>query len=494
MCVYCGLRTSYHSAHYNNEIVNYLNAYDYYAYKVDLLNLEQRRLETLKDGYLKVLPLGLIMLLTGGFFYMSAGLLGRGNDVAWHTLNGLQMIQSHHVILTDVLTWKTPGHVWSNPEWLFDILVGATYLNFGWFGVRLLVVFFGELLMLILVHYAIPRQKISTIVIFSIIVAFNFVPGYTARPQIISYVMFALAIYRIEIARRDGWGKLLWFIPAFIIWNNAHGSAVLFLGLLGLEWFEDHKVWPYIVGFVLLLGLRPGNPFELGHFMHQQINPVTMSISEWQSPNFHTPLALLTLCFFAVSCLLVSGKTSPREKAWLILGWLAYFVSLRFNSYATILTWFVLMRHLDLPSLRFKVMPILAAGLVVVIIGKSPVFWQSPFYEPIESGAAQYCVRHGIKEVVNDYGIGGVLEWYGLKTMADGRALWVGEKWFSIYFDTEAGKYPMQKFLEEEAPNLKTVIWLDDTPVAQQMNLMRDWNKVYDKNSVSVWTKSKLCP
>jgi hypothetical protein len=443
----------------------------------------------LKDRYGKVLPLGLIMLLTAGFFYMSAGLMGRGNDVAWHTLNGLQMIQSHHIILTDVLTWKTPGHVWSDPEWLFDVLVGATYLKFGWFGVRLLVVLFGELLMFVLASYALPRQKISTIIIFGIIVAFNLVPGYTARPQIVSYGMFALAIYFIEIARRDGWRKLLWFIPAFIFWNNAHGSAVLFLGLLGLEWFEDHKVWPYILGFGLLLGVRPGNPFALAHFMHQQINPVALSVSEWQSPNFHSPLALLALSYFAVSCLLVIGKTSPREKVWLILGWLAYFISLRFDTYAIILTWFIVMKHLDLAPLRFKVMPILATSLAVVILVKSLVFWQSPFYEPVESGAAQYCVQHGIKDVVNDYGIGGVLEWYGLKTMADGRALWLGEKWFSVYFDTEAGKYPMKNFLEEEAPNTKAVIWLDDTPPALQMNLMPDWNKVYDKNSVSVWTK-----
>ena len=379
--------------------------------------------------------------------------MGRGNDVAWHTLNGLQMIQSHHIILADVLTWKTPGHVWSNPEWLFDVLVGATYLKFGWFGVRLLVVLFGELLMFVLVSYAIPRQKISTIIIFGIIVAFNLVPGYTARPQIVSYLMFALAIYFIEIARRDGWKKLLWFIPAFIFWNNAHGSAVLFLGLLGLEWFEDHKVWPYIMGFVLLLGVRPGTPFELAHFMHQQLNPVAMSISEWQSPNFHSPLALLALSYFAVSCLLVIGKTSPREKVCLILGWLAYFISLRFDTYAIILTWFIVMKHLDLTPSRFKVMPILATCLAAVIICKSPIFWRSPFYEPVESGAAQYCVQQGIKDVVNDYGIGGVLEWYGLKTIADGRALWLGEKWFSVYFDTENGKYPMKKFLEEEAPS-----------------------------------------
>lgn len=443
----------------------------------------------MKGRYLKVFPLGLIILLTAGFFYMSAGLMGRGNDVAWHTLNGLQMIQSHHIILTDVLTWKTPGHAWSDPEWLFDVLVGATYLKFGWFGVRLLVVLFGELLMCVLVSYALPRQKISIIIIFSIIAAFTFISGYTARPQIISYVMFALAIYLIEIARRDGWRKLLWFIPVFIFWNNAHGSAILFLGLLGLEWFEDHKVWPYILGFGLLLGVRPGNPFELAHFMHQQINPVALSISEWQSPDFHSPLALFRLSYFAVSCLLVIGKTSPREKIWLILGWLAYFISRRFDTYAVILTWFIVMKHLDLTPLRFKVMPTLAFVLSAVIIYKSLVFWQSPFYEPIESGAAQYCVQHGIKDVVNDYGIGGVLEWYGLKTIADGRALWLGETWFSVYFDTEAGKYPMKKFLEEEAPDAKTVIWLDDTPPALQMNLMPDWNKVYDKNSVSVWTK-----
>jgi hypothetical protein len=446
-------------------------------------------LAILKDGYLKALSLGLIMLLTAGFFYYSAGIMGRGNDVAWHTLNGLQMIQSHSIILKDVLTWKTPGHAWSNPEWLFDILVGATFLKFGWFGVRLLVVVFGELLILVLAGYALGRQKISTLFVFGGVIVIIIIPGYTARPQVVSYLMFALALYLIEIARRDGWKRLLWFIPAFVFWNNAHGSAVLFLGLLGLEWFEDHKVWPYIVGFGLLLGARPGNPFDLVIFMHQQINPVALSVSEWQSPNFHSPLALITLSYFAVSCLLVIAKTSPREKMWLMFGWLAYFISLRFNVYAIILTWFIVMKYLELPNLRFKIMPILAACLVVVILSKSPVLWRSSFYEPEESGAAQYCVQHGLKNVVNNYGIGGVLEWYGLKTIADGRALWLGEKWFSVYFDTEVGRYPMQKFLEEEAPRIKTVIWSDNTSPALQMNLMPNWNKVYDENSVSVWTK-----
>lgn len=457
----------------------------------------------MKDRYLKIVTLGIIMLMTVGFFYMSAGFMGRGNDVAWHTLNGIQMIQSHSIILTDVLTWKTPGHVWSNPEWLYDILVGSIYLESGWFGVRLLVVLFGELLMFILVSYAIPRQKLSTIIILSCSVVFIIIPSFTARPQIVSYVMFALAIYLIEIARKGGWKKLLWFIPAFIFWNNAHGSAVLFIGLLALEWFEDHKVWPYVLGFTLLLGIRPGNSLDLAHFMHQQINPVALSISEWQSPNFHFPLALLALVYFGVACLLVIGKTSPREKMWLSLGWLAYFISLRFNVYAVILTWFVLVKHLELPASRdlfikylgltpppwLKMMRIIATCVAVVTISNLPFFWQSSFDEPDESGAAQYCVDNGIKEVVNDYGIGGVLEWYGLKTISDGRALWLGEEWFTVYFDVEYGRYPMKTFLEDEAPGINAVVWLNDTPPALQMNLMPDWDKVYDDDLASVWTK-----
>lgn len=443
----------------------------------------------MQERNVKILTLGLIIFLTAGVFYKSAGLMGSSNDVAWHTLNGLQIIQSHHIILSDVLTWKTPGHVWSDPEWLFDVLVGAVYLKFGWFGVRLLVVLFAELLILVLVSYALPRQKNAALIFFSIIVAFNLFSGYTARPQIVSYVMFALAIYLIEIARRDGWKKLLWFIPAFIFWNNAHGSAVLFLGLLGLEWFEDHKIWPYIVGYLFLLGVRPTNTFELVHFIHQQLNPVGLSISEWHSPNFHEPQQLLILSYFTVACLLVISKTSPREKIWFILGWLAYFISLRFNVYAIILTWFIVMKHLDLSVLRPKVMPMLAACLSFVIICISVVLWRSPFYEPAERGAAEYCVQHGIREVVNDYGIGGALEWYGLTTIADGRALWLGEKWFSTYFAVEAGKYPLNKFLDAEAPEITTAIWLNDTPPALQMSLMPDWHKVYNNNTVSVWTK-----
>jgi len=444
------------------------------------------------NRYYKAITIGIVILITSGVFYLAAGLMGRGNDVAWHTLNGLQMIESGHIILTDNLTWKTPGHVWSNPEWLFDVLLGYIYLNFGWLGVRLLVVVCGELLMLVLVNFALTRQKMSTIMPIGLIIAISLIPGYTARPQILSYLMFALGIYVIESSRSSKWSKLLLFIPAFIVWNNAHGSAVLFWGLLALEWFDDHKIWPYVLVFLALITIRPGSSFELAHFMQQQLHPVALSISEWQSPNFHIPLGLFELGYFAFSCMLIFRKTTTREKAWLVFGWLAFFVSVRFYAYAAIITWFILIKHLEVPPSWNKTMQLLTTSLVILVFCLFPKLFGSQFYEPVESGAAQYCVQNGLTNVVNEYSIGGVLEWHGLKTIGDGRAFWLGEKWFSTYFDTEYGTYPMKQFLVEEAPTINTVIWLNNTPPALQMDLMPDWKKVYDNKSVSVWVKSNI--
>lgn len=442
--------------------------------------------------YTKAAAISLTMLITSGIFYFAAGLMGSGNDVSWHTLNGLQMLQSHKIILKDALTWKTPGHSWSDPEWLFDLFLALIYSKFGWFGVRTLVVILGELLMLVIVTFAISRQKISIIIPLALFLGTSLIPVYTARPQIVSYLMFALGIYVIEIARRDRWSKLLVFIPAFIIWNNSHGSAVLFLGLLLLEWFTDHKIWPYILTYLALIMIRPGTSLELARFMQQQLSPIAMSIPEWQSPNFHIPVELIELAFFAFSCFLIFEKITMREKSWLFFGWLAYFISVRFYAYAAILTWFILIKHLKVPKTWDKTMPLISSGLAIVMLCQFPMFFHSKFYEPVESGAAQYCLDHGLKNVVNEYSIGGGLEWYGLKTIGDGRALWIGEKWFSTYFDMGYGKYPIRKFLTNEAPDVDAVVWLDDSGPAQQMDLMTEWFKVYDDKSVSVWKKQRI--
>lgn len=434
----------------------------------------------------------LLMVIAFGISYMAAGIMGSSNDAAWHTVNGIQIIKSKHIILTDRLTWKTPGHVWNDPEWLFDVILAATYLKFGWFGVRLFVVFWGELLVLLLGIYAVKRQKSSMVITFGIILLLSISPVYSARPQIVSFIMFALAIYITKIARLRNLKILLAFIPFFIGWNNAHGSAILFIGLLVLECLESRKIWPYILIFCGLITLRPGSTIQLANFMHQQINPIALSISEWQSPNFHVPVELIELAFFGVSSALIASKATLKEKIWLALGWSAYFFSVRFYPYAAILTWFVLMDHLEISLSWENVMTMLATGLTILMVWESPKFYRTEFTKPVVSGAAEYCLQHGIHNVVNEYSIGGELEWYGLKTIADGRAFWIGEKWFSTYFATEIGRYPMAEFLKNEAPDVETVMWLDNTPISSQMELMGNWKKVYDDRHVSVWEKTTV--
>ena len=76
----------------------------------------------------------LTLVVTGLIFYRAAGVQGWQHDVSWHTLNGLQTLRTHVISMTDTWTWKTPGHAWSDAEWLWDLSTAWIYLHFGWFA------------------------------------------------------------------------------------------------------------------------------------------------------------------------------------------------------------------------------------------------------------------------------------------------------------------------------------------------------------------------
>ena len=437
----------------------------------------------------------LTIVLTGLIFYRAAGVQGWGYDVPWHTLNGLQTLQTHVISTTDTWTWKTPCHAWSNAEWLWDLSTAWIYLHFGWFGVRLTVVVIMELLMVSLWKYARAYQPLAILIPLALLTASALIITTEARPQIVSYLFFAWALLAIEKARLTQNQRSLWlFLPILILWNNMHGSAILWLGLLGLEMlFAEKQAWRYsgiMLASIVALFMRP-DAYAMVHFLSHQIAPANLAISEWLSPNFHQPSHLLILGLGILLIGLVWDKTTLREKVWLVFGWVAYFIALRFSAYALILTWVVFVRSFRLPTSVYwhNIMQFLAVSLLLGLLATSKQQLNSPFNAPVEWGAAQYCVEHGIKEVINEYSMGGTLEFYGIKTIGDGRALWAGELWFNQYCLVHLNAIPIDKFIEEEAPQINTIVWADQGLGAYQLDHMPGWKKVYSDKGVGVWRK-----
>jgi hypothetical protein len=437
----------------------------------------------------------LTLVVTGLIFYRAAGVQGWQNDVPWHTLNGLQTLQTHVISTKDTWTWKTPGHAWSNAEWLWDLITAWIYLHLGWFGVRLTVVVVMELLMVSLWRYARAYQPLAVLIPLALLTSTAWIISTEARPQIVSYLFFAWALLALEKARISQNQRSLWlFLPILVLWNNIHGSAVLWLGLLGLEMlFARKESWRYSGIFLASIAalLMIPNAFAMIPFMSHQLTPANLAISEWLSPDFHQPSHLLILGLGIVLVGLIWSKTTLKEKLWLVLGWVAYFIAIRFSAYALILTWVVFVRSFKLPSSGAlnTFLQIIATSAIFVQLLTANAQWNTPFSAPVELGAAQYCSEHGITEVVNEYSMGGTLEFYGIKTIADGRALWSGELWFTQYFLVHRMDTPIASFLQKEAPQIHAVVWEDRGLGAYQLDRMPGWRKVYSDKGVGVWQK-----
>jgi hypothetical protein len=431
-------------------------------------------------------------ILLGGIFYVTSGNVGWGDDVIWHTLNGLDILRQHHIITQDIWTWKTYGLPWADTEWLWDVILGFLYSHFGWMSVHLLQTVLGVILMLILFKYSEHKDQDSYFAMaFGTLTALMISLWFCARPQGLSFVLFALGMWMFEKYRDQHWSKILLFLPFFVLWNNVHGTSILFLGLLGIEILFNFKFWKAIPFYILALLVRPNTIQSLFFAIVQQTNPIMSYMGERQPPNVHNAWGIMIFEFGILTYFMIRTTLSKREKIELFFGWFALLFGTRFFPYTVIISWFVVINHWDIQTVSFKKV---VMTISIVLAFMNFWFYQTPFSNPPTLKAAQYCAEHGVKRVVNQLGVGKSLEWYGIQPMTDDRTLVAGQKdqeWYTDYIHMLVGTYPLKNFLQEQAQNINTALWVDDTAPALQMSLMPEWTKVYDDHKVSIWQKKE---
>jgi len=184
-----------------------------------------------------------------------AGLLGlfavassrvRAWDLFWQLRSGAYMLAERGFIRRDTFSLAADAPRWEHC-WLHDILVYAAYLLGGYAGISLLK---GGLVAATALTLAAAARRSGgswgTLLLLGLpAVLFTF-DGWLARPQLWSFLLFALFLLLLEDFRQSGSRRIYLLIPLLVLWVNLHAGVILAFAVVAAYLVGD--------GAALLLG------------------------------------------------------------------------------------------------------------------------------------------------------------------------------------------------------------------------------------------------
>jgi hypothetical protein len=252
-------------------------------------------------------------------------------DLAYQVRAGGLMLDSGHLLRSDVFTFTAAGHEWLNQQWGAETLFALVFRAGGW---ELLAIaraaFVGATFWLL---YSACRaagaeaRAAGWLTLVALIVALD---GLALRPQLLGMTLFALTLW--IIAGRERHPRLLWLLPPVVaVWANLHGSFILAPILLLSFWLEDLRrrgPAPHRSLLVAIASIAAAwaNPFGLRVWTYVadiSADPqIRHTIAEWRPT---TPWSVFGAAFFlsalAVVAVLVRARaevTWPRVLALLV--------------------------------------------------------------------------------------------------------------------------------------------------------------------------------
>ncbi len=248
----------------------------------------------------KTLLLGSVMIVILSLF--TAG--EQDPDFWWHIRIGRWMVDNGRLPSTDIFTFTVPTHVWTDHEYLTEILMWIAYNATGVGG---LAIAFGLLTWagFWLMYRRVRRQPWVIAGIGLALGAIAGSPIWGPRAQMITFFFSCLQLYWLQ-GYLSGRSRALQLFPlAMVLWANLHGGWVagfVWLGvalvaeLIGWAWDRENPAHRAHVRFLAIitafsvvavaatphgLSLYP-YPFQTEGSVAQQ-----RLIVEWFSPDFH---------------------------------------------------------------------------------------------------------------------------------------------------------------------------------------------------------------
>lgn len=156
-------------------------------------------------------------------------------DLPGHLAYGLVHLQTGALQAAEPYSYTAPGHPWINHEWAFELLIAVVYSACGQAGL-LALQGFAWLGVGFAVAWLVRRQTsdFPPAAVLFVLFAAQAYPSVSIRPQLVTFLSFAVTLLLLERARA---GKVrgLWLVPPLMAaWTNFHGGFLAGLGVLGL--------------------------------------------------------------------------------------------------------------------------------------------------------------------------------------------------------------------------------------------------------------------
>lgn len=476
------------------------------------------------------------------FFFAELG----DPDYYWHLEAGKKILSDRAILLTDPFTYTNYGLPWVPTEWLFQVLLASFYNLLGDSGSRLVMALLGSATLW--VTYAATKRYLKRAPL-AILITLAFYallsPFIAPRPQLISYLFFAVFLYALLDLKYFNNARLLAALPPLmVVWVNAHGGYMVGIALIalvtGCEWLmvwyrryrgesAELKSNPVKLTWTLALTILASaiNPEWFQHWLYPfqilQMEASKTFIQEWQSPSFHAPVfqgyLALVLGFFVIY-IYQQRKADLTEMALPLFFVAASFISIRHiplavltmapfaakavgesgNLNQTYQHWAG--RGKSLGDTEFKLNWLIVIVVAIGMAAYAPVYHaraidkvnKDIWVSVLPLNATEFILKAGITgHMFNTYHYGGYLIhrlYPSQRVFIDGRADMFGDSFIKEYSKIYQGDPDWEETFNKF--NIDYVICERRAPIRQLLLSRGDFKLVYDDKQSSVLVKNSL--
>ena len=262
-------------------------------------------------------------------------------DIGWHIRTGEWILDHHAVPHEDLYSFSKAGAPWYAWEWGSDVIYASLHRAAGLKGVVLLAgVLIGAFAWTLLRRMVGGGVHLFWAMVVSLVGVGGASLHFLARPHLFTMLFLSLAVWMIEIDRRQPSqqsAKRLWLlIPLTIVWTNLHGGFLALIAVLGLTavgtaieaWmgrgdFRRAARYAALAGACSLASFV--NPY--GYRLHMHVAEYLRSdwirntIQEFQSPAFRNENVLQFEALMLVGLIAAGLMFSQRrivEGLWIV--------------------------------------------------------------------------------------------------------------------------------------------------------------------------------
>ena len=464
------------------------------------------------------------------------------SDTWWHLRSGQYILENRAILFSDPFSSSKAGQPWIDHSWLAQILLYLLYTLGGWPALALAVAALATL-----AFWLVWKQLEGN----SFIAAFTAILGaivssvvWTARPQMISFLLTAVIAYLLYRFKYQQ-GKLLPWLPLLmLLWANIHGGFAIGLMLLlvyvvgetlnHLTHHQDDPLVPWSgLKYLLLVSLLSLvvvviNPYTwrmwIYPFQTVGIGALRDFIQEWQSPDFHLPYTQPFILMLVL--LIIALARAGRRADWTDLTMLALWTAWSLFAGRNIAVFGlvaapILARYanaawthqrqlwgytqlISARSLRPSLfMSLVNWGLLILIIMAALVKISIPLLPKTtlqveQSSEPYYAVEfirreHPPGPMFNSYDWGGYLMfklWPDYPVYIDGRTDLYDDAFIRRYIEVMVANDGWQQTLAEDGINL--VIVESNSTLARFLEQEPVWTEVYRDDMAVIFTRKLM--